>query len=97
MNASFAASTGCARMRGRFSSLCYDPVRDFAPAGTPAQLLSRLHPAITKALSESEVDERIVADGPEAAGSTTEQFSDYIKRDIPKWAKVIKESGARAD
>ena len=41
--------------------------------------------------------ERIVADGSEAVAGTPEQFADYIKRDIPKWAKVIKESGARAD
>ena len=68
-----------------------------APAGTAPPVVSRLHAAITKALSAPEVHERIVADGSEAVGSTPEQFADFIKHDIPKWAKVIKESGARAD
>ncbi len=68
-----------------------------APAGTPTSIVQRLHTAILKALAVPEVIDRIIADGSEKVANTPEQFADYIKRDIPKWAKVIKESGARAD
>lgn len=68
-----------------------------APAGTAPPVIARVHGAIIKAMAAPEVMERIVADGSEAVAGTPEQFADYIKRDIPKWAKVIKESGARAD
>ena len=68
-----------------------------APAGTAPPIIARMHGAIIKAMAAPEVMERIVADGSEAVAGTPEQFADYIKRDIPKWAKVIKESGARAD
>ena len=68
-----------------------------APAGTAPPIIARVHGAIIKAMAAPEVMERIVADGSEAVAGTPEQFADYIKRDIPKWAKVIKESGARAD
>ncbi len=68
-----------------------------APAGTAPPIIARVHGAIIKAMAAPEVMERIVADGSEAVAGTPEQFANYIKRDIPKWAKVIKESGARAD
>lgn len=68
-----------------------------APAGTPLDIVTRLHAAIIKALAVPEVIDRIVADGSEKVANTPEQFADYIKRDIPKWAKVIRESGARTD
>ncbi len=67
------------------------------PAGTPPSIITRLHATILKAMAAPEVSERIVADGSEKVGNTPEQFAEYIKRDIPRWAKVIKESGARAD
>ncbi len=68
-----------------------------APAGTPFPIVLRLHAAILKAMAVPEVNDRIAADGSEKVGNTPEQFAEYIKRDIPKWAKVIKDSGARAD
>ena len=67
------------------------------PAGTAPQVVTRLHSAFTKALAIPEVNQRIVADGSEAVASTPEQFSEYIKIDVPRWAKVIKASGARAE
>ena len=69
----------------------------FAPAGTSPFVITHLYTAILKAMTVLEVVERIAADGSEAMASTPEQFAAHIGRDIPKWAKVIKESGARAD
>jgi tripartite-type tricarboxylate transporter receptor subunit TctC len=68
-----------------------------ATAGTSTEIVNRLHAAIIKALVAPEVGKRIVADGSEIVGNTPEQFSEFIKRDIPKFSKVIKDSGARAD
>jgi tripartite-type tricarboxylate transporter receptor subunit TctC len=68
-----------------------------APAGTPAEIVGRLHAVITGALAAPEVRERVLADGSEAIGSTPAQFADFIRQDVPKWAKVIRDSGARAD
>jgi len=68
-----------------------------APARTPREIVNRLHAVIIKALGVPDVRERVVKDGSETVGNTPEEFADFIKRDIPKFAKVIKDSGARAD
>ncbi len=69
----------------------------FVPAGTPKAIIARLHKEIIKVLAESEVRERLSAEGAELVGNTPEQFDAYIKAEIGKWAKVVKISGARAD
>jgi len=68
-----------------------------APAGTPSAIVERLHAVIVKAIAAPEVKERILGDGSEAIGSSPAQFGDFLRADVPKWAKVIRESGARAD
>jgi tripartite-type tricarboxylate transporter receptor subunit TctC len=44
-----------------------------------------------------EIRERIIADGAEPIGSTPEAFSVFLKKEMLKWGKVVKESGARPD
>ena len=66
-----------------------------APAGTPADRIARLNGALVKALAG--VHDRLVADGTEVVGNSPEQFAAFIKRDVPKWQKVIKDSGTKAD
>jgi len=44
-----------------------------------------------------EVKERLPASGTEASGTSPEEFAAYIKSETVKWAKVVKESGARAE
>ena len=41
--------------------------------------------------------ERLLAQGAEVAAGTPGAFAEYIRREIPKWAKVVRDSGARAD
>jgi hypothetical protein len=43
------------------------------------------------------VHERIVADGSEPAGTSPEEFRQFMLADLAKWAKVVKESGAKLD
>jgi len=68
-----------------------------APAGTPAPVIAKLHGEIVKALQIPEVRERIAGFGFEPVGDTPEEFGEFVRKDIARWAKVAKESGARVD
>jgi tripartite-type tricarboxylate transporter receptor subunit TctC len=68
-----------------------------APAGTPKTIVNKLNREIAKVLQMPEVKERLYTQGIETLSSTPEQFGAYIKSETIKWAKVIKESGARVD
>jgi tripartite-type tricarboxylate transporter receptor subunit TctC len=68
-----------------------------APAGTPKEIVNKLNRDIVKVLQMPEVKERLDSQGIEALSSTPEQFAAYIKSETVKWAKVIKDSGARVD
>ena len=68
-----------------------------APAGTPADVLNLLNSHIAKIMQVADTKQRLSGEGIVAVGSTREQFAAYIKSEIIKWAKVIKQSGARVD
>jgi tripartite-type tricarboxylate transporter receptor subunit TctC len=65
------------------------------PAKMPAALVSRLNQELVKILNEPAIRERIVADGSEPVGSSPEEFRRFMQADLAKWAKVVKESGAK--
>jgi tripartite-type tricarboxylate transporter receptor subunit TctC len=67
------------------------------PRATPAPLVERINADIVRALGARDLRERLEALGAELAPGTPQDFADYIAREIPKWAKVVKDSGARAD
>jgi tripartite-type tricarboxylate transporter receptor subunit TctC len=67
------------------------------PRATPGSLVERLNADIVGALATRDLRERLESLGAELAGGTPKDFSDYIAREIPKWAKVVKDSGARAE
>src|SRR5262245_547171 len=67
------------------------------PRATPAPLVERLNADIVRALGARDLRERLEGLGAELAPGTPQDFADYIAREIPKWAKVVKDSGARAD
>ena len=69
----------------------------FAPAGTPADIIRRLNADINKILQLPEVRERLASLGVEGTGGTPEQFSETIKADIARWAKVVNDAGIRID
>ena len=68
-----------------------------APAGTPTAIIARLNREIVSILHLPEVVERLSAQGAEPVGSTPEEFAAYIRSETVKWAKVVRESGAKAE
>jgi tripartite-type tricarboxylate transporter receptor subunit TctC len=48
-------------------------------------------------LAQRDLREKLAALGAEVAGGTPKEFADYIAREIPKWSKVVKESGAHVE
>jgi len=67
------------------------------PAATPRPLVERLNADIVKVLRMRDLRERLESLGAELATGTPQDFAEYIAREIPKWAKVVKDSGARAE
>jgi len=68
-----------------------------APAGTPRDIVTKINAEANKALQSAEMREKLLSQGAEAAGNTPEYFADYIRSETAKWAKVVKESGAKVD
>jgi tripartite-type tricarboxylate transporter receptor subunit TctC len=69
----------------------------FVPAGTSRDIVARLHGEIVKILKVADVRERLVGLGAEVVGNTPEQFAVFQKADSAKWAKIVKESGAKIE
>lgn len=67
------------------------------PAAVPRELVARLYGDIAKAVQTPDTKAKFAALGAEVAGSSPEQFAQQIRADIAKWAKVVKDSGARID
>ena len=68
-----------------------------APAGVPKEIVRQLADDIAAIVRLPDIRERIIADGAEPIGSTPEAFSIFLKKEMLKWGKVVKESGARPD
>jgi tripartite-type tricarboxylate transporter receptor subunit TctC len=68
-----------------------------APAGTPREIVTRLHDEIVRALRDAEVGKRLAADGAEAVGSSPEAFTAFIRSESEKWAKVASAAGIKAE
>ena len=68
-----------------------------APARTPQAIVSRLQKETVKVITSPELRERLAAEGAEPVGNTPEQFHAFIRAELDKWAKAVKQSGARID
>lgn len=69
----------------------------FAPAGTPKAIVNQLQAQVAKALESRDAQEKLAAVGCEPFKSTPEQFAALVKEELPKWARIVKESGATVD
>ena len=68
-----------------------------APARTPREIVMLLNTELLKILQQPDVLERLASDGGEPAGTTPEQFGAYIKSEIGRWEKVIKQANVRIE
>jgi tripartite-type tricarboxylate transporter receptor subunit TctC len=67
------------------------------PKGTPKALVAKLNGELNRALELPDVRQRMSALGLEPAGGTPEAFGDFVKNDIARWARVIRQSGVRVE
>jgi tripartite-type tricarboxylate transporter receptor subunit TctC len=69
----------------------------FAPARTPKPIIARLNQALVKVVRSPEIQKRFAALGADAIGSSPEEFAAFVRRDMEKYAKVVRASGAKLD
>ena len=69
----------------------------WAPAKTPKEIVSRVSGEIAKSLQRADMKERLAGLGAEAVGSTPAEFAAYCESEFRRWAKVVKDSGAKLD
>jgi tripartite-type tricarboxylate transporter receptor subunit TctC len=68
-----------------------------APAKTPRAVLERLNAEVNKVINSAETKENWLKQGTIGMGMSIEQFDKFLREEIVKWAKVVKDSGAKAD
>ena len=67
------------------------------PAKTPPAVVKQLNADMVKVVKLPEIRDRLIAMGYRPIANTTDEFDAFIRAEIAKWAKVIKDSGARLD
>lgn len=68
-----------------------------APAGTLNDIVMKTRQTIAKAIEEPDARSKLLAQGADPVGDTPEEFTRFIQAEIAKWAKVVKDSGAKVD
>jgi tripartite-type tricarboxylate transporter receptor subunit TctC len=69
----------------------------FAPKNMPREVVLKLNAALNEALTDKEIDARLVLDGADPKPGTPEEFGAFVKAEYHKWAEVVKASGAKAN
>lgn len=68
-----------------------------APAGTPKEVIDRIHAAVVKVTSQQAIRDRFAALGATTLGNSPAEFADYIRQDYAKWQKVVAAANIRSD
>ena len=68
-----------------------------APAGTPREIVNRLHAEVVRVLRIPEVHDQLTAQGADIVGNSPEEFAAWIKVEVKKWSDVVRVSGAKVD
>jgi tripartite-type tricarboxylate transporter receptor subunit TctC len=68
-----------------------------APAGTPDAIVQQLNKAINEALKQPDVAEKLRSEGGDVLGGTSQKFDQLLRAEVPRWSKIVKDSGASLD
>jgi tripartite-type tricarboxylate transporter receptor subunit TctC len=68
-----------------------------APAGTPKEIVARLHSEIVKVMNTPEIREHMAQQGAEPIGNTPEQAAAFIKAETVKWARIVKQANVKSE
>ena len=68
-----------------------------APVGTPPDIVNRIQQEVAKSLNTAAIKEKMLGQGAIPSGNTPQEFARLIDSEITKWAKVVKDSGAKVD
>ena len=69
----------------------------FAPAGTPRDVVTKLNAEVVRVMQAPDIQKRLATEGAKFSPWTPDQFAAFVKAEISKWAKVVKEAGIRVD
>ncbi|MCE9642531.1 MAG: tripartite tricarboxylate transporter substrate binding protein [Betaproteobacteria bacterium] len=67
----------------------------FAPAATPREIVAKLNADAAAALNAADAKEKMAGQGLFVVASTPEQFADFVKAEIPRWAKIVRDAGIK--
>ena len=67
------------------------------PAGVPKDILAKVHGDLVRILKQPDTQQRLTGEGGDVAPNTPDQFATFIRNEIAKWGKAVKESGAKVD
>jgi tripartite-type tricarboxylate transporter receptor subunit TctC len=68
-----------------------------APAGTPRAIVERMNAEVLKAIQSADVRGKLSAQGTEPLGSSPEQYAAYIRTELARWSRIVRDSGAKVD
>jgi tripartite-type tricarboxylate transporter receptor subunit TctC len=69
----------------------------FAPAGTPPEIVNRMNSEINRIVEQPDMKEKLAQNGLTSTRNSPAEFSTFLRSEIVKWAKAVKDSGAKAD
>jgi len=69
----------------------------FAPAGTPADVVAKVNAELNALLAQPDIREQFAKQGLSAVGGPPARLGDLVKRELPRWVKVVKAAGIKAD
>lgn len=75
----------------------YTWVRMFALAGTPAEVVAKINTEVNRILKASDFHVRLAGVGFEPVGGSAPEAAAYLKSELAKWARVVRETGAKAE